>query len=60
MDKSKKLGIFLWGYVKNIVYAERVGNLQELRHRITAATATLHCRPGYGISSEIVSTFAGL
>jgi hypothetical protein len=33
------MNLFLWGYVKNIVYAEKIRDLRHLRHRITAAIA---------------------
>jgi len=29
--------LFLWGYVKNIVYAEKIRNIQHLQERITSA-----------------------
>jgi hypothetical protein len=35
------LDFFLWGYVKDRVYATKVQNLVELKHRITAAVATI-------------------
>ena len=28
---------FLWGYIKNIVYAEKIRNIQHLQERITSA-----------------------
>ena len=31
------LDIFLWGYIKNIVYAEKIRNIQQLQERITSA-----------------------
>jgi hypothetical protein len=33
--------LFLWGYVKNIVYGENIRDLMHLRDRITAAIATV-------------------
>ena len=35
------LDFFLWGYIKNIVYAEKIRNVQHLQDRITSATETL-------------------
>ena len=32
------LDFFLWGYIKNIVYAEKIRNIQHLQGRITSAT----------------------
>ena len=32
---------FPWGYIKNIVYAEKIRNIQHLQDRITSATETL-------------------
>jgi len=32
---------FLWGYIKNIVYAEKIRNIQHLQYRITSATETV-------------------
>jgi hypothetical protein len=34
-------GLFLWGYVKNIVYGENIRDPRHLRNRITAAIATV-------------------
>ena len=31
------LDFFLWGYIKNIVYAEKIRNIQQLQNRITSA-----------------------
>ena len=31
------LDFFLWGYIKNIVYAEKIRNIQQLQERITSA-----------------------
>jgi len=31
------LDFFLWGYIKNIVYAEKIKNIQHLQERITSA-----------------------
>jgi len=31
------LDFFLWGYIKNIVYAEKIRNIQHLQDRITSA-----------------------
>lgn len=35
------LDFFLWGYVKNTVYSEKIRDLQHLRQRITAAVAAI-------------------
>jgi len=35
------LDFFLWGYIKNIVYAEKVRNIQHLQERITSAIETV-------------------
>jgi len=32
---------FLWRYIKNIVYAEKIRNIQHLQDRITSATETV-------------------
>ena len=31
----------LWGYIKNIVYAEKIRNIQHLQERITSVTETV-------------------
>jgi len=38
---SLHLIFFLWGYIKNIVYAEKIRNIQHLQDRITSAIETL-------------------
>ena len=38
---SLHLIFFLWGCIKNIVYAEKVRNIQHLQERITSATETV-------------------
>ena len=35
------LDIFLWGYIKNIVYAEKIRNIHHLQERITSAIETV-------------------
>ena len=35
------LDFFLWGYIKNIVCAEKIRNIQHLQERITSATVTV-------------------
>jgi len=35
------LVFFLWGYIKNIVYAEKIWNIQHLQDRITSAIETV-------------------
>ena len=35
------LDFFLWGYIKNIVYAEKIRNIQDLQDSITSATETV-------------------
>jgi len=37
---SLHLIFLLWGYIKNIVYAERIRNIQHLHERITLAIET--------------------
>jgi hypothetical protein len=32
---------FLWGQIKNIVYAEKIRNIQHLQERITSAIDTV-------------------
>jgi len=38
---SLHLIFFLWGYIKNIVYDEKVRNIQHLQERITSAIETV-------------------
>ena len=38
---SLHLIFFLYGYIKNIVYAEKIRNIQHLQDRITSATETV-------------------
>ena len=38
---SLHLIVFLWGYIKNIVYAEKIRNIQQLQDRITSAIETV-------------------
>jgi len=35
------LDFFLWGYIKNIVYAEKIRNIPHLQDRITSAIETV-------------------
>ena len=35
------LDCFLWGYIKNIVYDEKIRNIQHLQERITSAIETV-------------------
>ena len=35
------LDVFLWRYIKNIVYAEKIRNIQQLQERITSAVETV-------------------
>jgi len=35
------LGLFLWGYIENIVYAEKIRNIQHLQDRITSTIETV-------------------
>jgi len=35
------LVFFLWGYIKNIVYAEKIRNIHHLQERITSAIETV-------------------
>jgi hypothetical protein len=34
------LDFSLWGYIKNIVYVEKIRNIQHMQERITSATET--------------------
>jgi len=36
-----QLHFFLWGYIKNIVYAEKIRNIQHLQEKITSAIETV-------------------
>ena len=38
---SLHLIFFLWGYIKNIVYAEKIRNIQYLQEMITSAIGTV-------------------
>jgi len=38
---SLQLIFFLWGYIKNIVYAEKIRNIQHLQERITSTIETV-------------------
>jgi len=38
---SLHLIFFLWGCIKNMVYAEKIRNIQHLRERITSAIDTV-------------------
>ena len=38
---SLHLNFFLWEYIKNIVYAEKIRNFQHLHERITSAIETV-------------------
>jgi len=38
---SLHLIFFLWGYIKNILHAEKTRNIQHLQDRITSATETV-------------------
>ena len=38
---SLHLIFFLWGYIKNIVYAEKIRNIQHLQERITSTIETV-------------------
>jgi len=38
---SLHLTFFLWGYIKNTVYAERIRNMQHMQERITSAIETV-------------------
>ena len=38
---SLHLIFFLWGDIKNIVYAEKIRNIQHLQERITSAIETV-------------------
>ena len=38
---SLHLIFFLWGYIKNIVYGEKIRKIQHLQERITSAIETV-------------------
>ena len=38
---SFHLIFFVWGYIKNIVYAEKIRNIQHLQERITSVIETV-------------------
>ena len=38
---SPHLIFFLWGHIKNTVYAEKIRNIQHLQERITSAIETV-------------------
>jgi hypothetical protein len=38
---SLHLIFFLWGYIKNIVYTEKIRNIQHLQERITSTIETV-------------------
>ena len=38
------IDFFLWGYIKDIVYAEKIRNIQDLQERITSAIETVNTR----------------
>ena len=38
---SLHLIFFLWGYIKNIVYAEKIRKIHHLQERITSAIETV-------------------
>ena len=38
---SLHLIFFLWGYIKNIVYAEKIRNIRHLQDRVTSAIETV-------------------
>ena len=38
---SLQLIFFLWGYIKNLVYAEKIRNIQHLQERITSTIETV-------------------
>ena len=40
-QNSLHLIFFLWGYIKNIVYAEKIRNIQHLQERVTSAIETV-------------------
>ncbi|GBL93010.1 hypothetical protein AVEN_54646-1 [Araneus ventricosus] len=49
------LDIFLWGYIKQRVYAIHPPTLQELRNRITDARASLSPAMLYNVQREVQS-----
>ena len=50
------LDFFLWGYIKNTVYAEKIRNIQHLQDRITSATETVNTRhDSENVAGDIIS-----
>jgi len=50
------LDFFLWGYIKNIVYAEKIRNIQHLQDRITSAIETVNTRhDSENVAGDIIS-----
>jgi hypothetical protein len=41
VSRFNPIGIFLWGYVKNIFYLVKINDLQHLKARIRDAVATV-------------------
>ncbi|GBN54434.1 hypothetical protein AVEN_266702-1 [Araneus ventricosus] len=50
------LGFFLWGYIKQRVYATLKPTLQELRNRITDACASVSSAMLYNVQREVQSS----
>jgi len=40
------LDFFIWGYLKSLVYAEPINNLEQLENRIEEACVTIRIKPG--------------
>ncbi|GBL78223.1 hypothetical protein AVEN_217354-1, partial [Araneus ventricosus] len=51
----KRLDFFLWGYIKQRVYATPHSTLQELRNRITDACASMSPVMLYNVHREVQS-----
>jgi len=41
LEDQISLHLIFWGYIKNIVYDEKIRNMQHLQDRITSATETV-------------------
>ena len=50
-----QLDFFLWGYIKNIVYAEKIRNIQHLQERITSATETNTIHDSENVEGDRIS-----
>ena len=49
------LHFFVWRYIKNIVYAEKIRNIQQLQERITSATETVTRDDSENVAGDRIS-----